>query len=55
MENQETIKIYRCSKGCSVSDYEGRCARCNEWMLFAGEKTMEEVDKFNEELTRSAI
>lgn len=51
----EKIHIYRCPKNCSVSDHKDRCKRCGEWMLSAGMQTMEEVEKFNEELTRSAI
>lgn len=50
---QETIKIYRCPNNDSVSDYPCRCKRCGEWMLYAGEKTQEEIDEFNEQLTHS--
>lgn len=53
MEEQPR-KIYRCPKDCSVSDYKTRCKRCGQWMLYAGEKTPEEIRRYDEELTRSA-
>jgi|GEM_PF-5644798 len=50
----EPIKIYRCPKDCSVGDTPDRCVRCGSWKLYAGKKTMEEVEKENEQITRSA-
>lgn len=55
MDKNEPIKIWRCPNDCSVADHDGRCKRCGEWMLYAGMQTMEEVEKYNEELTRNAI
>jgi hypothetical protein len=49
----EEQKIYRCPNDCSVGDTPDRCRKCGEWKLYAGKKTMEEVEKYNQELSKS--
>jgi len=49
------MKVYICPNHCSMSDYKCRCKRCNEWMLEAGDKTEEEINKLSEEITKKSI
>lgn len=53
-EEPRKVKVYRCPKNCSVGDTPDRCRRCGEWKLYHGEFTEQEMQKFNEELTRAA-
>lgn len=52
---EKKIKIYRCPKDCSVGDTGDRCKRCGSWKLYAGEKTVEEIEKYDQELTKSQV
>jgi hypothetical protein len=52
---QKKIKIYRCPKDCSVGDTGDRCKRCGSWKLYAGEKTVEEIEKYDQEITKSKV
>jgi len=49
------MKVYRCPKGCSVSDRYDRCKRCGEWLKYDGDHTEEEIEKKSEEITYDAL
>jgi hypothetical protein len=48
-------KVYRCPKGCSVSDHYCRCKRCGSWMKYDGDHTIEEIEKKSEEISMEKL
>lgn len=49
------MKIYRCPKGCSVSDEYKRCKKCDSWLKYDGDNTEEEVEKKTADISMEGI
>ena len=44
------MRTYRCPNGCTVSDEKKRCKKCDAWLKYDGDNTIEEIEKKSGEI-----